>query len=360
MTLMRRERRAARGGPRPDELCRRTTEVLANRHASTIVASVFRADAKVEYQREVLRMRDGGHVTLDWPIRVPNEGGEETRGFPVKPTTSEGGSFRTGSGDEGETLERVDGFDGEKGSASSSSSASSASSSSASSASSSASSASKARLAAQIAQLQYGAAGVPPSNRLRTDSNADPSAANPGGGSSSSSASPRVDDGVPGVIGVAGGGGADGCGSGGVGCADPFEVGSNGGAAPNDNAAAQNHLPPGPPYRRSIPDQGVHATRAFLSTHWRLLPDDAPVLVLMSGIAGGSHDKYLKHFLVGAARRGYRCVAFNCRGTSDSPLTTPQFYSASFTGDARAVVDELGAVARRGRVLRRVELGGTS
>ena len=30
-------------------------------------------------------------------------------------------------------------------------------------------------------------------------------------------------------------------------------------------------------------------------------------------------------------------VAFNCRGTSESPLTTPQFYSASFTGDVRAV-----------------------
>ena len=63
--------------------------------------------------------------------------------------------------------------------------------------------------------------------------------------------------------------------------------------------------------------------------------------MLMSGIAGGSHDKYLKHFLRRAHCAGYRCVAFNCRGTSDSPLTTPQFYSASFTGDVRAVVDEL-------------------
>jgi predicted alpha/beta-fold hydrolase len=63
--------------------------------------------------------------------------------------------------------------------------------------------------------------------------------------------------------------------------------------------------------------------------------------MLMSGIAGGSHDKYLKHFLRRAHNAGYRCVAFNCRGTSDSPLTTPQFYSASFTGDVRAVVDEL-------------------
>merc|ERR1719454_2779237 len=61
----------------------------------------------------------------------------------------------------------------------------------------------------------------------------------------------------------------------------------------------------------------------------------------MSGIAGGSHDKYLKLFLRRAHVAGYRCVAFNCRGTSDSPLTTPQFYSASFTGDVRAVVDEL-------------------
>ena len=318
-------------------------EVLANRHASTIVASVFRADAKVEYQREVLRMRDGGHVTLDWPIRVPNEGGEETRGFPVKPTTSEGGSFRTGSGDEGETLERVDGFDGEKGSASSSSSsASSASSSSASSASSSSASSASKRGSRRRSRS---CSTAPPGSHLRTDfepirtptrarrtpaavlpppprllasttasrgSSASPAAAARTGAARAASGAPIRSKSVRTAV-----------------------------LLRTDNAAAQNHLPPGPPYRRSIPDQGVHATRAFLSTHWRLLPDDAPVLVLMSGIAGGSHDKYLKHFLVGAARRGYRCVAFNCRGTSDSPLTTPQFYSASFTGDARAVVDEL-------------------
>jgi len=64
-------------------------------------------------------------------------------------------------------------------------------------------------------------------------------------------------------------------------------------------------------------------------------------LVLMSGIAGGSHDKYLKHFLKRARARGFRCVAFNCRGTSESPLTTPQFYSASYTGDIRHVVNTL-------------------
>jgi predicted alpha/beta-fold hydrolase len=54
--------------------------------------------------------------------------------------------------------------------------------------------------------------------------------------------------------------------------------------------------------------------RRRLAALWRELPDDAPVLVLMSGIAGGSHDKYLKHFLRRAHRMGYRVAAFNCRG----------------------------------------------
>lgn len=35
---------------------------------------------------------------------------------------------------------------------------------------------------------------------------------------------------------------------------------------------------------------------------------------------------------------GCRAVVFNSRGTSDGPVTTAQFYSASFTGDTRAVM----------------------
>ena len=157
-----------------------------------------------------------------------------------------------------------------------------------------------------IAQLQYGASAA----GSRTNAFAGPG---------DSALSP---DGVPGVIGVAGGGGAGGCGSGGTGCDVDFDALT-------------------PPFRRAIPDQGLTVTRKRLAEHWRTIPDDAPVLILMSGIAGGSHDKYLKHFMRRAARCGYRCVAFNCRGTANSPLTTPQFYSASFTGDVRAVVDEI-------------------
>ena len=51
--------------------------VLRNQHACTIVASLLREDLDIQYQREVLRMNDGGHVTLDWPLSVPGYHGEE-------------------------------------------------------------------------------------------------------------------------------------------------------------------------------------------------------------------------------------------------------------------------------------------
>jgi len=94
------------------------------------------------------------------------------------------------------------------------------------------------------------------------------------------------------------------------------------------------------PHRKSIPSQ-TPKIDGVLEEHYKTLPEDAPTLVLMSGIAGGSHDKYLKHMLRRAVMKGYRVVAFNARGTSESPLMTPQFYSASFTGDTRAVMGEM-------------------
>ena len=113
------------------------------------------------------------------------------------------------------------------------------------------------------------------------------------------------------------------------------------------------------------------------------LPADAPVVILLPGLTGGSHDtcalspkacaaclappftagpsssacqswrpyrsmrrlealahstRYVKHMVHDARQHGLRAVVFNSRGTSDGPVTTPQFYSASYTGDMRAVV----------------------
>ena len=65
------------------------------------------------------------------------------------------------------------------------------------------------------------------------------------------------------------------------------------------------------------------------------LPDDAPVLILLPGLTGGSHDSYVRHMVGAASKNGMRAVVFNSRGTSDGPVTSPQFYSASYTGDMR-------------------------
>ncbi|XP_008791618.2 embryogenesis-associated protein EMB8 [Phoenix dactylifera] len=71
------------------------------------------------------------------------------------------------------------------------------------------------------------------------------------------------------------------------------------------------------------------------------LPIDSPVLILLPGLTGGSDDTYVRHMLVRARNRGWRVVIFNSRGCADSPVTTPQFYSASFTEDLCQVVDHV-------------------
>lgn len=67
------------------------------------------------------------------------------------------------------------------------------------------------------------------------------------------------------------------------------------------------------------------------------LPEDAPLLILFPGLTGGSGDSYVQYAVQSAKRAGIRAVVFNSRGTADSPILTPQFYSASFTGDTRCV-----------------------
>ncbi|GLC76834.1 hypothetical protein PLESTF_001846100 [Pleodorina starrii] len=81
------------------------------------------------------------------------------------------------------------------------------------------------------------------------------------------------------------------------------------------------------------------------------LPEDAPVLVLLPGLTGGSGDSYVSHAVVSARAAGIRAVVFNSRGTADSPVLTPQFYSASFTGDTRAVISHVARRFPRSRAL---------
>lgn len=74
----------------------------------------------------------------------------------------------------------------------------------------------------------------------------------------------------------------------------------------------------------------------------RRLPPESPILILLPGLTGGSGDTYVRHMLVRAKSKGWRVVVFNSRGCGNSPVTTPQFYSASFLGDIREVVGHVG------------------
>ncbi|KAK9053084.1 hypothetical protein SSX86_029714 [Deinandra increscens subsp. villosa] len=73
------------------------------------------------------------------------------------------------------------------------------------------------------------------------------------------------------------------------------------------------------------------------------LPGNSPILLLLPGLSGGSDDSYVRHMLVRARNKGWRVVVFNSRGCADSPVTTPQMYSASFLGDLDAVVNHVGS-----------------
>ncbi|XP_071693411.1 embryogenesis-associated protein EMB8-like [Rutidosis leptorrhynchoides] len=70
----------------------------------------------------------------------------------------------------------------------------------------------------------------------------------------------------------------------------------------------------------------------------RNLSPDSPTLILLPGLTGGSGDSYIRHMLQRARNKGWRVVVFNSRGCGHGPVTTPQFYSASFLGDINEVV----------------------
>ncbi|PIA34856.1 hypothetical protein AQUCO_03700257v1 [Aquilegia coerulea] len=100
---------------------------------------------------------------------------------------------------------------------------------------------------------------------------------------------------------------------------------------------------PGVKFRREClrtPDNGT-VSLDWVSGDDLELPADSPLLILLPGLTGGSNDTYVQHFLGRARKNKWRVVVFNGRGCANSPVTTPQFYSASFTEDLREVVNHV-------------------
>lgn len=70
-----------------------------------------------------------------------------------------------------------------------------------------------------------------------------------------------------------------------------------------------------------------------------LAAPSCPIVIIAHGLTGGSHEAYVRHFVLAVARQtGWRSVVFNFRGSGDSQLLTPRGYCAGNTDDIEAVI----------------------
>jgi len=75
----------------------------------------------------------------------------------------------------------------------------------------------------------------------------------------------------------------------------------------------------------------------------RYAPADTPILLVLHGINGGSHEGYCKWVCAAAVKKGWRAVVLNYRGCNGLPLTAPRGYTATMTYDVqRAIVSMKG------------------
>ena len=63
------------------------------------------------------------------------------------------------------------------------------------------------------------------------------------------------------------------------------------------------------------------------------LEDKAPLVILLAGLTGGTHDVYIYKSMNECIKAGLGCVLLNHRGCSKIKITTPQIYCAGFTSD---------------------------
>ncbi|CAG8488913.1 1534_t:CDS:2 [Paraglomus brasilianum] len=71
--------------------------------------------------------------------------------------------------------------------------------------------------------------------------------------------------------------------------------------------------------------------------------DDTPIVVVLHGLTGGSHESYIRSLLESLTNppHNYRAVVFNARGCAESKITTPQMYCAAYTEDLRIALKQI-------------------
>ncbi|KAJ2822288.1 hypothetical protein GGI24_003988, partial [Coemansia furcata] len=73
---------------------------------------------------------------------------------------------------------------------------------------------------------------------------------------------------------------------------------------------------------------------------------DQPLIILLSGIAGGSYNYFVRSFahLIGQPPYGYQVAVLHCRGCNGVDLVTPKSFHSGMTEDLREFMNYLGKV----------------
>ncbi|PLW07862.1 hypothetical protein PCASD_13110 [Puccinia coronata f. sp. avenae] len=94
-----------------------------------------------------------------------------------------------------------------------------------------------------------------------------------------------------------------------------------------------------------VPDGGQIALDFTPPHRFSNKTDPTPVLVVLHGLTGGSHESYLRAVVAPLTKdHGWRAVVANFRGCAGAELTTTKLYNAGATEDIRLIIQYLTTI----------------
>jgi predicted alpha/beta-fold hydrolase len=66
-----------------------------------------------------------------------------------------------------------------------------------------------------------------------------------------------------------------------------------------------------------------------------------PYVLILHGLTGGSYEIYVQDLVIAVKKYGYHCVVMNFRGCANTPVSSPQLYSGSYTDDVKLTVNRI-------------------
>ncbi|KAF3483716.1 medium-chain fatty acid ethyl ester synthase/esterase 1 [Arthroderma uncinatum] len=118
---------------------------------------------------------------------------------------------------------------------------------------------------------------------------------------------------------------------------DPYDVkkaGNGGKATELENGTFESSTP------SADPEHPSPRTSFFTEEEFSALPSDdkKPMLVVLHGLSGGSHEPYLRNIVDPLHKQGWEVCVVNFRGCANSKVTSSILYNARATWDVRQMV----------------------